>query len=63
MSWASILQTDFTIKGLVSTMPTNLQMDQVIVGRYIQGDIGSTIDIHGHNLTIVRTLGSHWILA
>ncbi len=50
--------TDFTIKGLMSTMPTNLQNNQVIVGRFIQGAIGSTINIHGHNLTIVGRLAA-----
>jgi putative ABC transport system permease protein len=50
--------TDFTIKGLVTAMPATLQMDQVIVGRYIQGNVGSVIGFHSHNFTIVGRLAA-----
>jgi putative ABC transport system permease protein len=50
-------ESDFTIKGLVSEMP-NLQANQVIVGRFVQGTIGSSIDIHGQNFTIAERMAA-----
>lgn len=45
--------TDFSVIPLMdTTLRSDLTNDQVIVGQYIQGDIGSTIDVYGHVLTI-----------
>jgi putative ABC transport system permease protein len=49
--------SDFTIKGLVSEMP-DLQANQVIVGRFIEGSVGSSIDIHGQNFTIAERMAA-----
>jgi len=50
-------KTDFTIKGMVTGMP-DLQANQVIVGRFVQGNVGSSIDIHGQNFTIVGRMAA-----
>ncbi len=51
--------TDFTIKGLVtSPMPNSLGPYDAIVGSYVQGGIGSLINIHGQNFSIAGRMSS-----
>jgi putative ABC transport system permease protein len=49
--------TDFSVLPLMdSALKSDLTNDQVIVGQNIRGDSGSTIQVYGHELTIVGRL-------
>jgi putative ABC transport system permease protein len=49
--------TDFSVIPLMdSSIKSGLSDNQVIVGVYIQGAVGSTINVHGHELTIIGRL-------
>jgi putative ABC transport system permease protein len=49
--------TDFSVMPLLdSSLKYDLSDNQVIVGHYIQGDIGSIVNVHGQELTIMGRL-------
>ncbi|OPY30997.1 MAG: macrolide transporter ATP-binding /permease protein [Methanomassiliicoccales archaeon PtaU1.Bin124] len=48
--------SDFTISPLMQTSITGLSSDEIVVGQYVRGDIGTAINIAEKNYTIVSRL-------
>ena len=49
--------SDFSVLPLLeSTTASAISADQVLVGHFIKGDVGSTLDVFGHDLTIAGRL-------
>ena len=49
--------TDFSVKPLLTlALQSDLSNNQVIVGHFVQGQIGSTVNVYGQDLTIMGRL-------